>query len=223
MQRRLQSKPLSPASLLMIVGLLLIYGVGVAISVRAMLRLPAGKETGPLGDVYPLWTVAHFSSALVFAVLAMLQIVPVVRRRYPKVHRISGRIAVVAGLVAAVAGTMIPLGVPDRPFFWRVFMVGYCILTAVLLVRGFAAARRRDYSDHRAWMIRAIAAEGAIITERAFFPIFPLVFGIHGELVFWIYFSCSMGLALAVNLLLAERWIQPRPRLARADLKGSVL
>lgn len=201
-----------PRSAKLTVGALLcLYALGIGLAVHAMMGLPKRTETGPLGDVYPVWTGVHFTSTLVFALLALVQIIPAIRRRHAWVHRASGRVAVLAGFIGAVSGAAIPLGVPDRPSFWRVLIVGYCALTCWFIVAGFAAAVRRDFRAHRAWMVRAIAAEIAVMTERVLFPLFPAIFGIHDEFIFWIYFSCSMTLGLAINLWLAQWWLKRRP------------
>ena len=63
-------------------ALLCLYALGIVLSVHAMLGLPKGTETGPLGDVYPMWTGVHFASTLTFAILALVQIVPAIRRRH---------------------------------------------------------------------------------------------------------------------------------------------
>lgn len=202
-------------------ALLCLYALGIVLSVHAMVGLPKGTETGPLGDVYPMWTGVHFASTLTFAILALVQIVPAIRRRHAWIHRASGRVAVLAGLIGAISGAAIPLGVPDRPLFWRLLIVGYCALTCVFLVLGFAAAVRGEIRTHRAWMIRAIAAEVAVMTERVLFPIFPLVFGIHDEFIFWIYFSSAMTLALIINLGIAQWWLRLRPSVASAPAVGA--
>jgi len=55
-------------------ALVLLYLCGNRIAVRAMFALHAGTEAGPLDDLYPRWTAIHFSSAFVFATLAVLQL-----------------------------------------------------------------------------------------------------------------------------------------------------
>src|ERR1700735_3887847 len=97
-------------------GLILLYAMGLVISTRALDLLPQGREVGPGGHTYPTWTILHFASALVFAVLAMPQLISGLRHRYPSFHRYSGRVTITCGLIAAVTGTFIPFAVvPPRP------------------------------------------------------------------------------------------------------------
>lgn len=54
-------------------------------------------------DNLPL--LIHVVGAVTFYILAALQIVPGIRKRYPMWHRRLGRIAVPAGVIGAVAAT----------------------------------------------------------------------------------------------------------------------
>ncbi|AXC12489.1 hypothetical protein ACPOL_3194 [Acidisarcina polymorpha] len=192
--------------------LALLYGFGVFVSTRASILLLKGKESGPNGHPYPPWTIIHFASALLFAVLAMMQLVSVVRRRYPLLHRYSGRIAVVSGLIAAITGVCIPFAVvPPRPLLERLYIVVYFGGVASCLLLGLRAARRHDFAMHRIWMIRAVAAAGAVMTQRITFPIFVLTFGIHSERAFWSEFVGAFALGWAINLTLAECWLRWTP------------
>jgi Predicted membrane protein (DUF2306) len=123
---------------LVIGGLGLLYAIGLIISARALLLLPLGKEVGPGGHSYPTWAVVHFASAFLFAALAMMQLIPVLRRRYPLLHRYSGRVAIVCALIAAVSGSFIPFAVtPPRPLLERLYIVTYFTGVASFLLLGF--------------------------------------------------------------------------------------
>jgi uncharacterized membrane protein YozB (DUF420 family) len=208
-------------------GLGLLYGFGFYISTKAIAFLPQGKETGPTGHAYPPWTIVHFASALLFAVLAMLQLISALRRRHPLLHRYSGRIAIASGLIAAITGAWIPFAVvPPRPLSERVYIVVYFTGVASCLLLGFRAARQRDFPLHRAWMIRAVATAGAVMTQRIVFPIFAFTFGIHSDASFWTEFVGAFALGWAINLGLAEcwlRWSSLAPRAsANLDFASSV-
>jgi uncharacterized membrane protein YozB (DUF420 family) len=193
-------------------GLGLLYAIGLVISARAFILLLLGKEMGPGGHSYPGWTIVHFASAFVFAALAVLQLLPALRRRYPPLHRYSGRIAIFCGLVAAVTGAFIPFAVnPPRPLLERVYIVLYFTGVASFLLLGLRAARRHDYALHRQWMIRAVASAGAVITQRIVFAILAMAFGIRNEAAFWIGFVTAFALGWAINLALAEVWLRWRP------------
>jgi len=202
----------------LICGLVLIYAIGVYISGRALSLLPHGKETGPNGHPYPSWTIVHFASALLFALLAMLQLLSGLRRRHPLLHRYWGRIAVASGLIAAISGACIPFAVvPPRPLIERLYIVIYFSGVALCLLLGFRAARQHNFTLHRIWMIRAVAAAGAVVTQRIAFTIFALNAGFHSDAEFWNAFVGAFALGWAINFGLAEYWLRstPLPRSAR--------
>jgi hypothetical protein len=193
---------------LVVGGLGLLYALGLIISARAILLFALGKETGPGGHSYPAWTILHFASAFLFAALAVLQVLPILRRRYPMLHRCSGRIAVFCGLIAAVTGAFIPFAViPPRPLLERLYIVIYFTGVASFLLLGYRSARRHEYPLHRRWMIRAVASAGAVVTQRIVFPILAIAFGIRHEAAFWAGFVAAFALGWAINLALAEVWL----------------
>jgi uncharacterized membrane protein YozB (DUF420 family) len=196
----------------MIGGLALLYAIGVILSTRALRLLPQGKEVGPEGHPYPPWTVIHFAAALLFAVLAMMQLLSGLRRRYPALHRYSGRVAVLCGLIVAMTGTLIPFAVvPPRPLVERVYIVLFFTGVALFLLLGFRAARRHDYAHHRVWMVRAVASAGAVVTQRIFFTILAITFGFHSETDFWMEFVAAFAFGWVFNLTLAEVWLRWKP------------
>ena len=73
---------------------------------------------------------------------------------------------------------------------------------------GFRTARRRDFTLHRIWMIRAVATTGAVMTQRIVFPILLLSFGIHSDAEFWAEFVAAFALGWIINLVLAEAWLR---------------
>lgn len=193
-------------------ALAVLYALGVLLSTRALHRLSQGKEVGPGGQAYPPWTALHFAAALVFAVLAMLQLVSALRRRYPALHRYSGRAAVLCGLIASLSGALIPFAlVPPRPVLERLYIVLFFTGVALFLLLGFRAARRHDYASHRAWMVRAVASAGAVVTQRIAFPILIVTFGFRTDSAFWMEFVAAFALGWGINLALAEVWLQRKP------------
>lgn len=192
----------------MMSALALLYALGVVLSTRALHLLSQNEEFGPGGQPYPPWTAIHFAAAFLFAVLAVLQLVSALRRRYPALHRYCGRAAVLFGLITAISGALIPFAViPSRPLLERLYIVLFFTGVALFLLLGYRAARRQDYANHRAWMIRAVASAGAVVTQRMVFPILILTFGFRSDTVFWIEFVAAFALGWGINLALAEVWL----------------
>ena len=107
-------------------------------------------------DHLPLFV--HVAGAMTFYLLAAAQVVPGLRKRHPRWHRLAGRIAAPAGVASAVAATWITLVHPDvsGPILYAGRLL-FGPLWAGFLILGVLAARRRDTPAHRDWMIRAFA------------------------------------------------------------------
>lgn len=208
MRPRLYNGALQCARMMTIGALLYLYFYGSRIAVEAIRALPMGTETDPLHVPYPGWTILHFASALVFAVLAMFQLIGAIRVRYPAVHRYIGRIAAGAAYLAAISAAAIPLAVGTRPWFWSLLVLLQFVTIGAFLTLGIIAARRRQFRVHRAWMIRSIAFAAIVMTQRIVFPFFPKFFGIHSDYQLWVEFTYASLLATVINLAVAEWWLR---------------
>jgi uncharacterized membrane protein len=184
---------------------LAIFGVWTTVRASWVLTHGGSKAFDGLFD-YPIWSVGHFLSALVFIVILPFQLWPRVRNRYRRLHRIAGWIAVVCGLSFAVTGLTLPFVMTARPFGERVFMTLVSVFFALVLVKGVTAARRGDLVTHRRWMLRVSAAALGPLTQRAIFPILAAA-GIDSMPRFWDLFVTALWLSLAINLLTVEWWI----------------
>jgi len=170
----------------------------------------------------PAPLVVHVAAAGVFALFGALQFPARLRRAHRGWHRRSGRVLVLAGLLVAGSGLWMTLLYADAPGgtpLWTVrLLVGTA--TAVSLVLGFAAIRRRDVANHRAWMIRAYALAVGAGTQTITEGISQSLLGVNDLSKF---LGSSAG--WVVNIALAE-WVIRRPartrrtRQARAALAG---
>jgi len=163
----------------------------------------------------PLPVVLHIVSTVIYCVLGAFQFSPSFRRRKPNWHRAAGRILIPCGLVAAFSGLWMtqfypPANYPpvnfDGPFLYAIrLLVGSAM--ALFLCLGFAAIRKRDIPDHRAWMMRGYAlglgAGTQVFTHLPMF-LFP---SLQGELAR----TLCMGAGWSINLAVAE-WLISRER-----------
>lgn len=161
-------------------------------------------------DASPLPVAVHIVSATVFAILGAFQFSPRLRRRHPGWHRKAGRALVVAGLGVALSALWLNQFFPKADATREVL---YPLRTAfgaamvITIVLGLLAARRRDFTRHRAWMIRSYAIGLVAGTQVFTLGIGAMVFG-AGDLTT----ALLMGAAWAINLAVAERAIRTRPR-----------
>ncbi len=120
-------------------------------------------------------TVVGYYTSLVFhavpagltLVIGPWQFVPALRRRFPKAHRIAGRVYLVcvvfASAAAAYAAAVTRSGFPLQVAFFLLIVVW--LYTAA---RAFLAIRRGDVQLHRIWMIRNYSLTFAAVTLRLY-------------------------------------------------------
>ncbi|GAA1091683.1 DUF2306 domain-containing protein [Nocardiopsis metallicus] len=165
----------------------------------------------------PLPVVLHVLAAAPYCLLGAFQFSPTLRRRRPRWHRASGRLLVPLGLVAALSGVWMTLfyAIPaiDTGFL-TVQRLVFGTAMALALVLGFVAARRREFAQHGAWMIRAYAIGMGAGTQVLTHLPWTLLVGEYDELSR----ALLMGAGWVVNIVVAE-WVihrtLRRPRSAR--------
>ena len=89
------------------------------------------------------WLLLHVVCAATALLIAPVQLLPMLRRRYATVHRALGRVYAICCLVGGGAGLA-----------WR-------------------AAVRRAFAEHRAWMLRSFALTNAAVTLRLYLVLLP--------------------------------------------------
>jgi uncharacterized membrane protein YozB (DUF420 family) len=158
----------------------------------------------------PAPVVMHIVCASLFCVLGALQFDPALRQRFPRVHRIAGRVAAPCGIVAALTGLWmtaayaIPAAL-QGPLLYGVRMVVGLAMTLAVVVSVRAVLRRR-IAQHKAWMVRAYAlAQGAGTQVLILLPVTLLV----GAPTF-IFRDVLMASAWGLNMAFAEWFIRSR-------------
>ena len=191
-------------------GLLALSVIPVAAGVVRLVSLATG-ETVTLANArfftHPLPVQLHIVGASLFCVLGALQFWPGFRRRFPRWHRMAGRMLAPADIVAGLSGLWMNQFYPYGPndglllYFFRLFFGAAMVLTMVL---GIAAILRRDVAQHRAWMMRAYAIGLGAGTQAVTQLPWILAVGLPGELPR----ALLMGTAWVLNLAVAEWFIR---------------
>lgn len=194
---------------------LLVLSVALAAYAVAMYSIGPGSERlHPAIHAnflrHPLGIATHVFAAALALLLGPLQFSTRARRRWPALHRWTGRVYLgVAVLVGGIAGLYMSAfafgGTPAR--------LGFAALALAWLATGgiaYRAARARDWAAHRRWMVRNFALAFAAVTLRLYLPP-AIVFGLPFETAY----AAIAWLCWVPNLLLAE-WLllADRPRVA---------
>ena len=154
----------------------------------------------------PAPVVLHVLSASVFCVLGALQFDAALRQRFPRLHRIAGRVVAPCGIVAALTGMWMTAAyaIPAElqgPLLYAVRMVvGLAMALAVTV--SIRAVLQRRIAQHRAWMVRAYAlGQGAGTQVLILLPV-TLISGAPTFIVRDVLMASAWGL----NMVFAE-WV----------------
>lgn len=150
---------------------LTIYLVGfVVVTTPAYFSLQPALARVPLSPEHPMlhyWlVVAHVTCGTIAYLTVCLQLWPWLRRRRPRIHRISGRVYVWAGMLPAslIAVVLNPIAVLGDYARSGTFVWG--ILGFVTTTMGWWFARQRRWPQHRRWMLFSFALAAGVATGR---------------------------------------------------------
>ena len=154
----------------------------------------------------PAPVVLHIVCASLFCVLGALQFDSALRQRFPRLHRIAGRVAAPCGIVAALTGLWMTAAyaIPAElqgPLLYGVRMVVGLAMTLAVIVSIRAVLQRR-IAQHKAWMVRAYAlGQGAGTQVLILLPVTLMA----GAPTF-IFRDVLMASAWGLNMVFAE-WV----------------
>lgn len=204
-------------------GLVLLSLVPAIAGASRLAQLAGGAAVTPENARFfatPLPVVVHIISATLYALLGAFQFSASFRHWRPRWHRWLGRwILVPAGLAAALSGLWMarfyswPAG-DGLLLYWLRLFFGSALL--VFIIRGVVTARRRDFAQHGAWMIRAYAIGlGAGTQVFTHIPWFLLGDGGAPD---ELSRAVMMGAGWVINWVVAEWVIWNRPSPHRHSL-----
>ena len=113
------------------------------------------------------WIILHAGGAATALLLGPVQFLPTVRRRWPRVHRWTGRTYVAACIAGGASALVLAAGISSGVVAGAGFAtlgVGWIFATA----QGWRMARARQFSEHSRWMIRSFALTFSAVTLRAY-------------------------------------------------------
>lgn len=118
---------------------------------------------------FPMLGMHVFCSSIALA-LAAVQIWPGLRPRYPKLHRVSGRVYVFAGVLPAAFFALVV------EVFWpfsvatMISQVTLALAWAGCTVYGYVLRRRGEVVEHRRWMLRSFGLTCVVLVEVTIDP-----------------------------------------------------
>src|SRR6266851_4201811 len=192
--------------------------LGLAVAVRRSIvllkpgALSAAKNPAAQLDAHfanhAALTLAHILPAMLFMVLGPLQFVRSLRSKHPQIHRWSGRIFLTASAVVGVTGLTMAFGKTIGGVDEKAAITLFGTFFLIALAKALWHALRREFIQHREWMIRGYAVGLAVATIRPIMAMFFAAALIGGHApepkeffgtAFWIGFTLQM--------IAAEIWV----------------
>jgi len=163
---------------------------------------------------------------IVFGMIAILvgpfQFFPAIRKRYTRMHRLSGRVYLVSVLIAAVASTILAIGhniIDQHRIVFGTGLLGLAIAWFVTSGLAFWAIKNRNFVQHREWMVKSYVVTCGFTTFR----IFAVTLNGYIQLDYNKEMSGIMAWACwSIPLLIAEALIQSK-KIRRAPIATKVV
>jgi hypothetical protein len=189
----------------------LIAALSVAVGLYGLSYLvgrPAPPGPAANAAYYP-WLPIHAVSAGLALLIGPWQFFAAIRRRWPAVHRWTGRTYVTLCAIGGPAGLILALNTSSGDVA-RYGFLSLAILWMGATAMAYTQALRRNFVAHRAWMTRSFALTFAAVTLRAYLP-----FSALPHLSFAIVYPLTAWISWIPNLAIAEWWLRSggRPRI----------
>ena len=206
-------------------GLLLLSFVPSAGGVFRLVELGVGSEflpENPRIQSAPIPFVLHIVTSVIYCLVGAFQFLPSFRRSYPNWHRIAGSLLISAGTISALTALWMThyftfsTDLQGSLLYFVRIVVGFAMLTFIFM--GLAAALRKNFSDHFAFMLRAYAVgQGAGMQVLITIPFLLTI----GEPIGFAR-DVLMTLGWVINLLIVERIITNRKTMSgkASDIKA---
>ncbi len=197
--------------------LLVLAGFAAWFIVHNALRYTS-YDSGTYDSFWPrrFGLIPHIAGGLLAVIAGLFQIWLGLTGRTGALHRVVGRIYVAGIAVGSAAAFYLALTISPKYFAYAAGLFGLACAWVLTTSMAVIAIRRRDFEQHREWMLRSYVVTFAFVTFR-FFENMLLSWKVApaDEVDSFMAFACW-----AAPLLLAEPLIQWR-RLRRAPLAPS--
>ena len=200
------------------IALIFLAFIGLAVATRrAIVLFKPGALSSPRNPAADL--DAHFASermlvlthilpAMLFMILGPLQFARGLRSHYPQMHRWSGRIFLAASAAVGISGLGLAYGKTIGGMDEKAAIVLFGTFFLISLGRALRHALRREFAQHREWMIRGYAIGLAVATIRPIIGFFFAAAVIRGRAPDpHEFFGTAFWIGFTLQAVAAEIWI----------------
>ncbi|WP_158887978.1 DUF2306 domain-containing protein [Amycolatopsis anabasis] len=197
-----------------------------AIGITAYFVTPyvSGSSTVPIDMSIPGYYVSlavHAVPAGLALLIGPWQFVPRLRARFPRAHRMLGRVYLVSVVVAAAAATYSTVVTPSG-FALQVAFAMLVVAWLYSAAQAYRTIRRGAVRLHRIWMIRNYALTFAAVTLRLYLLLGVQLMNVIPSLPYKDVYTASAWASLLGNVLVAEYFIIHRTTSPRHSGLGRV-
>ncbi len=120
---------------------------------------------------WPVQNMLHRLGGTLYMVMGVLQFSKSFRAHRPRVHRWVGRAFILLSLSAAISGVTMAYTHGMAGTSELVPSIVFGALMILFTARAYLSARRREFAQHREWMIRSFSIGLGIATIRIFYMV----------------------------------------------------
>ncbi|MDT8914165.1 DUF2306 domain-containing protein [Amycolatopsis sp. PS_44_ISF1] len=150
--------------------------------------------------------VVHALPAGLTLVIGPWQFVPKLRARFPRLHRVLGRVYLISVVAASMAAAY-AAAVTESGFALQVAFYILIVAWLYTAVQAYRTIRRREIALHRIWMVRNYALTFAAVTLRVYLLVSMQVFP---SVPFPELYTASAWAGVLGNVVVAEYFIVQR-------------
>lgn len=153
---------------------------------------------------HQLLSYLHIIAGMFFLLTGAYQLIPHLRKRYRRVHRVVGRLFLATSGVVAITALVMALFFPfgDSIETATTLVYGSFLLVGTYFV--YAAARKRAFSRHKAWVLRVYFVALSIASIRIVAAVGMALTGTSLKEMLGI----SFAIAFTLHLLVVESWMR---------------
>jgi len=114
--------------------------------------MPGGHIEGDLGG--NIAVVIHVLLAAIITVGGLMQLIPIIRSKWPSIHRWNGRLYVTTAMLMSLSGMFMVLTRSDKVVGGLIGHIAIMIngtLIVVCAIMAFKYARHKQFAQHRGW------------------------------------------------------------------------
>jgi uncharacterized membrane protein len=180
--------------------------LGTILGIVQVVQIPLGTLPADSQrlSAAPVWHFMHVLGGSAFGLLGPIQFSRALMDKYGAPHRAIGVVFVASGAMLSLSSLSLLWHFPST--YSGIVNIGrlmFGVALGVALVLAMLAIRKRDFTRHRNWMIRAYAIGiGATVVSMVFFPIYVVTgqppIGTAADIIFVGSWSACIAFAEAL-------------------------